>query len=100
MTDKCFVVYGETGVYDDWRCWPVRAFKTKKEANDFIDKATKEIEQLIEKYGKQTDNLGFESYEIVDKKRILDPINSFSCGYEIQDDINYGYWEIPFKGDK
>jgi len=46
---KIYIVFGECGEYEDFTSWVVRAFKSKKKAEEFILKAKKEINVLYEK---------------------------------------------------
>lgn len=46
---KVYVVYGNTGVYDDANSWPVKAFTSKEKMDIFLEELLKRAEKFNEK---------------------------------------------------
>lgn len=77
---EIYLVWGDTGEYEDAREWVVKAFKKKEDAQalvDFLNKKCKELECSTNNY-KQL--YSFEEEEGRDQKmKVFDP--HFSCDY-------------------
>lgn len=50
MSKVIYVVFGEAGMYSDWRKWPVRAMTTEQAAKDYVLKAQAKDRELEAKY--------------------------------------------------
>lgn len=66
-----YIVVGNTGWYDSYHKWLVKAFVSEERAKKFIESAKKEYEKIRNKYG--NDEFWFHNYIKNNDSNPLDP---------------------------
>jgi hypothetical protein len=86
MTTKIYIVYGESGDYSDREKWLVKAFKTIKQAEEFIKDVETEANNIL--------------WDLKNKKikRSDVIVNKYDSNFRIYGDhITYDYEELEIE---